>query len=227
MEETARHAIHKTRVHSQPPHSARGLYALCRGSIAKTAGRTPCRVPIAPLNQVEGKPPAMLKAGDVLFIIDRPAILRALGGEDSALRGGNRGQPFKLISPTRTVIVSARPTFKWDTVLGATAYTVYVNDASGQIVARSDELTPDRREWLVPKPLKRGEIYAWTVTALVDGKEIVSPGPSAPEMKFQVLSAPHLAQLSQLRRAGSHLALGVFYARAGMITETQHEFEIW
>lgn len=158
--------------------------------------------------------------------IDRPPILRDLSVQDSALRGSNRAQPFKLVSPGRTVIVTDRPNFKWENILGASAYMVYINDTSGQIVATSGELTPDRREWLAPKLLKRGEIYAWTVTAIVDGKEMVAPGPSAPEMKFQVLPMTSLQQLNKLKKTRSHLALGVFYAGQGMVAEAEGEFRI-
>lgn len=158
--------------------------------------------------------------------IDRPPILKGLSEEDSALRGSSAGQAFKLIAPSRTVIVTNRPTFKWKSLPGATAYTVFVNDSGGEIVAKSDPLATDHTEWLVTKPLKRGEIYAWTVVAVVDGKEIISPGPSAPEMKFQVLSAADLAQLNQLRRIGSHVALAVFYAHQGMILQAEREFQI-
>jgi hypothetical protein len=173
--------------------------------------------------------PTRNEIAQVLFSgrIDRPLILRDLSGQDSALRGSNRAQPFKLISPGRTVLVTDRPTFKWENILGASDYTVYINDTSGQIVATSGELTPDRREWLAPKSLERGEIYAWTVTAIVDGKEIVSPGPSSPEMKFQVLSLSSLQQLNQLKKTRSHLALGIFYAREGMIAEAERELQIF
>jgi hypothetical protein len=75
-------------------------------------------------------------------------------------------------------------------------------------------------------PLKRAEIYSWTVVALIDGKEIVSPGPSSPEMKFRVLSAGSLQQLNTLKKARSRLALGVFYAREGMTAESEREFRI-
>ncbi len=158
--------------------------------------------------------------------IDRPPVLKELGGQDVALRGSNRGQPFNLISPERTVIVSDRPTFKWESVSGASAYTVYINDTSGQIVTMSGELRPERREWLASRPLKRGEIYAWTVTTMVNGKEIVSPGPNSPEMKFQVLSSSDLEQLNQLKKSRSRLALAVFYVNIGMLTEAEREFQL-
>lgn len=157
--------------------------------------------------------------------IDRPAILKELSGQDSALRGSNSRQPFKLISPARSVIVSNRPTFKWESMPAASAYTIYITDSNGQLVARSDQLAIDRREWRVPNSLKRGQIYSWTVTALVDGKEVTAPGPSAPEMKFQVLSAADLGQLNRLKQVRSDLALGIFYAKVGLIAEAEREFQ--
>ena len=157
--------------------------------------------------------------------IERPAILRDLAGAESALRGSDR-QSFKLIAPTRTVIVSNRPTFRWEKVPGATSYRIYINDVRGREIAVSEELPSDSSQWVVPKALKRGELYTWTVVADVDGKEIVSPGPSSPEMKFRVLSASSLQQLNTLKKTQSHLALGVFYAREGMIAEGEREFRV-
>ncbi|MEK6336745.1 MAG: hypothetical protein AABM67_17605, partial [Acidobacteriota bacterium] len=157
--------------------------------------------------------------------IARPAILKNLAGQENAASGSENAQSFKLISPSRTVIASDRPALKWQRVSGASSYRVYVNDSAGQEVARSEELASDGTEWLVPKPLKRGEIYGWTVVAVVDGKEIASPGPSAPKMKFQVLSERNLQQLTQLKKTGSNLALGVFYSREGMIPGAEREFQ--
>jgi hypothetical protein len=114
---------------------------------------------------------------------------------------------------------------KWAKAAGASSYWVYVNDPAGHEVARSEELPSERAEWILPKPLKRGEIYVWTVMAVVEGKEIVSPGPSSPEMKFQVLSTSALGQLNKLKKTRSHLALGVFYARVGLLADAEREFQ--
>lgn len=157
--------------------------------------------------------------------IDRPSILKELGGQASALRGSSRSQPFKLISPARSVIVSNRPTFNWENISGASAYTIYITDATGQIVAKSEQLAADRGKWRVPNPLKRGQMYSWTMTAVVDGKEITSPGPSTPEMKFQVLSAADLGQINRLKQVRSNLALGIYYAKVGLIDEAEREFQ--
>ena len=44
-------------------------------------------------------------------------------------------------------------------------------------------------------------------------------------MKFQVLSARSLQQLTQVKKTGSNLALGVFYSREGMIPGAEREFQ--
>jgi hypothetical protein len=157
--------------------------------------------------------------------IERPDVLNKLIGENSGLRGSNSGQSFKLLSPGRTVVVGDQPVFKWEKLPGAASYRVYVADTRGREVLRSDELSSERAEWASPKPLKRGEIYAWTVIGVVDGKEIVSPGPSSPEMKFQILPASTLQKIDQLKKTRSHLALGVFYAKAGLLKEAEQEFQ--
>ena len=158
--------------------------------------------------------------------LEPPAVLKDLRGQEVALRGRNSAQPFKLSYPLRTVIISDQPMFRWASASGANSYRVYVNDLDGKEIAKSEELSSEHTEWKPPKPLKRGEIYAWTVVAIVDGKEVVSPGPSSAEMKFRVLSTNSLLQWNTLRKSGSPLALGVFYAREGMISEAEREFRI-
>ncbi len=157
--------------------------------------------------------------------IKRPTVLRNLGGPDATLRGNGSEESFRLIFPSRTVLVSDRPIFKWEQLPRASSYRVHVSDSAGIEVAKSDELSSELTEWTVSKPLKRGEIYTWTVVAVVEGKEIVSPGPSAREMKFQILSASSLQELSQLQRTRSHLALGIFYSRVGLMAEAEREFQ--
>lgn len=93
-------------------------------------------------------------------------------------------------------------------------------------MTNSDALSSDRTNWTVDRPLKRGEVFTWSVIAVIDNKEIISPGPSSPEMKFKVLSAKSFDQLQKLKASGSHLALGVFYAHEGLREEAQREFQI-
>jgi hypothetical protein len=156
--------------------------------------------------------------------IERPSILRELGGQGGGLRGSNSAMMFKLISPARTVVISDRPTFRWEYLAGATEYRVFVTDSNGHKMVESGELPPTHTEWTPTVSLKRGEIYTWAVIAIVDSQEIVSPGPAAPEIKFQVLPAIHLRELKQLNRSRSHLALGFFYARVGLMAQAEYEF---
>ena len=158
--------------------------------------------------------------------IEPAQLLRGLSGEPGNLRGNNDGpQGFGLLYPVRRVVIEDRPLFRWKSLPGASSYRVYVLDANGKQVGQSEELPPNQTEWKVPPPLHRGRIFSWAVTAMVDGKKIVSPAASAPEMKFAVLSATNLQELTRLKKSNSHLGLGIFYARAGLLDEAEREFE--
>lgn len=157
--------------------------------------------------------------------IKAPAIQTELAGGPIVLRGLSNGPTFKLLSPARTVIISDRPSFQWEKLAGATNYRVSVGDLKGHEIATSDELSADQTTWIQPAPLNRGEIYAWEVEATVDGKKIVAPGRSAPQMKFKILPENSAQELEQLKKTRSHLALGVFYAREGMTAEAEREFQ--
>src|SRR6185503_9435188 len=88
-----------------------------------------------------------------------------------------------------------------------------------------EELPPTQTQWKASASLRRGQIFSWVVTALVDGKKVISPSASAPEMKFAVLSTADFQELNRLKKSNSHLALGVFYARVGLFDEAEGEFE--
>jgi hypothetical protein len=47
-----------------------------------------------------------------------------------------------------------------------------------------------------------------------------------PETKFKVLEEVKARELNPLKRANSHLALGVFYTLEGMAAEVEREFQI-
>lgn len=158
--------------------------------------------------------------------IKAPATQTELAVGPIVLRGPDNSPTFRLRSPARTVMISDRPSFEWERLVGANSYRVSVGDLKGHEIAKSEELSADQTSWTPPTSLKRGEIYAWEVEATIDGKKIVSPGRSAPQMKFKIMSASSAQELEQLKRARSHLALGVFYAREGMIAEAEREFQI-
>lgn len=158
--------------------------------------------------------------------LETPDVLRHLSGDQSGLRGTENGaQEFRLLYPVRRVVMEDRPLFRWEGLSGVSSYRVYVLDASGNQVAQSDELAPTKTQWKAPTPLRRGQIFSWVVTTVVDGKKVVSPSASAPETKFAVLSTENSQELISLQKSNSHLALGVSYARAGLLNEAEREFQ--
>lgn len=153
-------------------------------------------------------------------------VLRRLSAEQSSLRSNDNGQPkFRLLYPVRRVVIEDRPVFRWASLPNVSSYRVYVLDADGNEVSQSEELPPKQTQWRVPARLPRGQIFSWVVTAVVDGKKVISPSASAPEMKFAILSMADFHELIRLKRSNSHLALGVFYARTGLLDQAEREFQ--
>jgi len=155
-----------------------------------------------------------------------PQSNQELAGAPITLRGPDNTPTFRLLSPGREVVLSDHPSFAWDKLAGASSYRVAIGDLKGHEVARSVELSGDQTKWTVPTALRRGEVYTWEVEASVDGKQVFAPGTSQTQMKFIVLSNQGANELEELKKANSHLALGVFYAREGMISEAEREFQI-
>lgn len=158
--------------------------------------------------------------------INRPDALDEIIVGSSALRGaGGDESPFKLISPHKTMLEEDRPVFRWEPMKGATGYQVHVVALGSREVLSSARLSSDVAQWVPETPLKRGAVYKWMVMAIVNGEELSSPVASAPEVRFGILDEEKTLELNLLRRAPSHLALGVFYARAGMLAEAEREFQ--
>jgi hypothetical protein len=156
--------------------------------------------------------------------VERPPIIAQLAGRPSTLLSqSDNGLPFQLISPVGQVVASERPTFNWSTLAGARSYTVTVTDADLNEVATSATLAAT--EWRITKSLIPGAIYSWQVTALKEGKPITSPVLPAQQAKFKVVDRETLEKLRQAKSShrGSHLAAGVLYAEAGLLTEAEEE----
>ena len=157
--------------------------------------------------------------------LERPEILQDLASYSTPVRGSNSDRTFKLLSPVGVVTSADRPTLKWEGTPNASSYRVIIGDSYGKQAAKSEVLPSDKTEWTTNAPLQRGEIYSWVVVAVVDRKEVVAPGPTSPEVKFQVLPTNQWQELHRLRKTSSHIALGVFYSRVGMLDEAEREFE--
>jgi hypothetical protein len=63
------------------------------------------------------------------------------------------------------------------------------------------------------------------VKAIKDGQEVTSPRPPAPEAKFRVLDQAKVNELARAKRTypTSHLTLGLLYAEAGLLKESEQE----
>lgn len=151
------------------------------------------------------------------------------GGRDTLLGAPTEaGGPktFALAYPVRAVVASNRPRFVWQTLAGAERYVVDVYDESFNKVATSGDVSGT--EWTPTSGLKRGAVYSWEVTAYSAGGSSRAPAPPAPEARFRILDESRARELRQAERASprSHLALGVLYARAGLIGEAEREFEL-
>lgn len=133
---------------------------------------------------------------------------------------------FSVLDPVGSVLMSDRPTFRWSPLDGAAGYVVEVYDDSFNLVATSPQLTA--RSWAAPQTLPRGKVYSWQVTAVKDGQETKSPRPPAPQAKFRILDRAKADELSRARRAypSSHLTLGLLYAEAGLLKESEQEFRL-
>jgi hypothetical protein len=156
--------------------------------------------------------------------LPKPDVLDKLSAPSITLLDPTaRENSFGLISPSGTVIVSDRPTLRWQPLKGATSYTVSVFDVDFNPVVRSAPQTAI--QWTAPK-LGRGTIYSWEVVAGRNGQEVRSPVAPAPRAQFKILEAEKLLELTSLKKNSpvSHLALGLTYARFGLLIEAEGEF---
>jgi predicted anti-sigma-YlaC factor YlaD len=133
------------------------------------------------------------------------------------------GVAFALTGPAGKVIETDRPQFRWQPLKDAETYTVVIYDNDFNKVAESPPLR--QTAWTSGR-LKRGTIYQWHVIAVKDGKQIKSPVMPAPEPKFKVLDANAANEIAAAKRSGSHLVLGILYANAGLLDESEREFQI-
>ena len=156
--------------------------------------------------------------------IEPPAVLALLSSPQGTLLGPAGARPdLQLIAPLATAVPSDRPVFRWQPTLQASSYIVSIYDSRYGKVAQSPPLT--QNEWQADRPLPRGQIYTWQLTANVKGKLVRAPLPPAPEARFQVLPQAEAEQLEKTRsqHPDSHLLLGLLYAQAGALDDSTRE----
>jgi hypothetical protein len=101
--------------------------------------------------------------------LNLPAELNQLSGQTGKLMGGgNESVPFALASPLGKIIQTDRPVFSWRALEGADGYLVNIYDGNFNRVAGSSTIKDT--SWQIDRPLARGRIYIWQVTAIKNGE---------------------------------------------------------
>lgn len=148
--------------------------------------------------------------------------IKELRDSSAPTMGGSGGGALALLSPAGAVVASRRPTFRWRPLNGATSYQITITDpaAGYREVVSSPQL--QGRKWTADRPLERGRVYTWQITARAGDGEVKSP-----EAKFKVLAPAAAGALARVNRiyAGRRLALGLLYAEAGLLDDAERELK--
>ena len=151
---------------------------------------------------------------------------RLPGQGGTHVRGSGDVETFKLSSPVGVAVLSERPVFKWEPFAGAERYVVFVRDLTSDVEIESKGLTAT--EWTPDSPLVRGHTYGWAVEAVKEGRRIHAPPAQAADARFKILEKAKVDELTRAKSAsgGSHLVMGIMYARHGLVAEAEAELEV-
>jgi hypothetical protein len=157
-----------------------------------------------------------------------PSHVANLRGTREQLAGAStrRSSSLRLISPIASAVATQTPRFRWNGIENASTYRVTIVPRDRDEPIESIEVPGDQTS-CVSKPLTPGETYRWEVQALRDGDPVAqAPAPPEPEAMFCVLDRQQQDEVAREREkfGHSHLALGLIYARSGMIDEAYGEF---
>jgi Rod binding domain-containing protein len=157
--------------------------------------------------------------------VQKPAILQELKGETEVLLDdSSKVSSFSLTGPVSEVVLSTTPVLKWNRLEGASFYEVTILNRDTNEVLRSGPLKGT--QWNTG-PLKRGSVYSWQVTADKDGDKVISPAPPSPEARFKVVGNKSASEIHSLKqKSSSHLTLGAYYAKEGLIREAQRHLRL-
>jgi hypothetical protein len=166
---------------------------------------------------------SVLLAGDLA----RPSNLEALGSSSGLLRSTPERKVAVVVLPAHEVIRDTRPKFRWSQIPGASSYQVSVADSKGWEIAKSPSLRSGILQWKPPVTLRRGEAYSWVLTATLDGRKVSHPSPTESENRFSIVSTHVFEELRKIEIVlgpNSPLALGIIYAREGLISSAEASF---
>ncbi|MFP5245901.1 MAG: anti-sigma factor family protein, partial [Thermoanaerobaculia bacterium] len=158
----------------------------------------------------------------VLYTLQKPPIIDTLARNAGVLRGHVDTATFALHEPVGTVVLDARPRFRWDATPGAGTYTVAIADRETGGVAATESIKATT--WQPKKSLKRGRTYSWQVTAQLGEERVTVPRPSDPEALFHVATQEEAAAIEAMQKG--HLEMGVELAERGVLDDAERELRL-
>jgi hypothetical protein len=172
-------------------------------------------------DELRGDIVAALRSGK----LTKPTILNDLANDVDTVRGKATDQAAtQLLTPVGITVLANRPVLHWQRVEKAIGYEVEIADGRGNEIARSERLLASTQRWQPTQPLQRGTMYTWTVRAIYE-EQAATAFPST--SRFKVLEVTKARELTRLKaQANSHLVLGLFYAREGMLPEAKRELKL-
>jgi len=188
-----------------------------------TARRAPAPSPTpqpATPDSLEGLSPSLLQVVEELNAgtLASATLVASLQGTQGQHRGETAsGASVRVLEPLGEVIETDRPTFRWAGVSAPDVAVVQVFDSGYNLVLESPEV--QETSWTSPTKLKRGVTYRWQLVIRSSTAETTLPAPPDPPAQFRVLGAKALAELSEARRAGSDLEVGLICMREGLFDE--------
>ena len=134
-------------------------------------------------------------------------------------------ETFRLTTPVGSIVLSNSPAFRWESLPGATGYTVLVRDVTTGREIESEPLSDS--QWTPKEPLERGHTYAWMVEAVKEGRRLRSPALDKPYAGFKVLDKQSFENIQRAQAAwgSSHLVMGIVYAKAGLKDAARKELK--
>ena len=217
---------------TQSPDNRADSTASPRGEILFALNDAGGQVAVNQRGQLEGleELPTELKESVEKVLAERrlrpsPALAGWPTGAGQLRDGLETQSTFVPLAPTDVVLETDRPAFRWRALEGARNYSVTIFDAKLRLVASSGPVTGT--EWTMPNSLARGVTYSWQISASKDGETVVSPKPPLPQARFRILDQAAVVALANLKRSAgsSHLAMGVFYWKHGLIEDAEREFQ--
>ncbi|SRR5579883_591694 len=152
-----------------------------------------------------------------------PILDRLISHPGTLLGPSGGGRWFELLAPVGTAVSTDRPLFRWRPLEPGATYVVEIFDEHFNPLLESPRLRT--AEWQPDRPLPRGRVLEWQVTAHMGTESVMAPLPPAPEARLEILPAAAAEAIESARRehAGDHLLLAALYTNAGALDEAEAE----